>query len=323
MDDRPANPSPSADAHGGATATAGDLVRLARPTHWIKNGIVLLPVVFARRVADPSAWLQAGLATVAFCLASSAVYAMNDILDRRRDRLHPAKRNRPVAAGRVSVRAAGIEAAVLALAGLGVAVAANVLVVASVGAFLLLQAAYSAGLKQRMLVDVICIALGFVLRAMTGALAIRADVSPWLVVCTFTLCLFMGFSKRRNEIASLTDLAEAARHRPTLVGYTPELLTHLITLSGGLAIVSYLLYASSPRTIGEFGTPYLVYTLPLVVYGVCRFAMLAMQGAYSDPMHLILRDRPFQVNLALWFLLAVAIIFRGEAIEAWLAGMQE
>lgn len=314
MDDRPANPSShAADAAGGSVR---DLVRLARPEHWIKNGIVVLPVVFAKRIADPTAWLQACIAAVAFCIASSAIYALNDLLDRQRDRVHPAKRTRPVAAGRVTVRAAGIESAILAIAAVALALAVNWFVVVGILAFFLLQLAYSLGLKQRMLVDVICIALGFVLRAAVGALAIRVAVSPWLVICTFTLCLFMGFSKRRNEIASMPNMAAAARHRPTLIGYTPELLTHLITLSGGLAIVSYLLYASSPRTIAAFGTPYLIYTLPLVVYGVCRFAMLAMQGSYSDPTNLILRDRPFQINLALWFVLVVGIIFWGNAITA-------
>jgi 4-hydroxybenzoate polyprenyltransferase len=297
-----------------------NLVMLARPEHWIKNAIVLLPVVFAKRVFDTTAWIQAGLAAVAFCFASSAVYAINDIMDRQRDRQHPLKRNRPVASGRVSVGLATCQAAILAAVALAVAFGTNRLVLFTILAYIILQTGYSFHLKQEIIVDVICIALGFVLRAGAGALAIRVDVSPWLVVCTFTICLFMGFCKRRNEIGTIDDIETAANHRRTLRDYTPELLTHLITLSAGIAIVSYLVYSSSPRTVEYFGTAYLVYTLPLVVYGICRFAMQSMSAAYKDPVDIILKDRPFQITLALWFVCAVVIIFWGRSLESALLG---
>ena len=186
-------------------------------------------------------------------------------------------------------------------------------------AYLALQVAYSAVLKQVMILDVIVIALGFVLRASAGAVAIRAAVSPWLVVCAFTVCLFMGFCKRRTEVATLEEHGNAADHRRTLQGYTRELLLHLITLSAGVAIVSYLGYATSARTVEQFGTPYLAYTLPVVVYGICRFAMLSMEARYPGPTDLMLRDRPFQLAVALWVGLAAAIVLWGPRLGDWLA----
>ena len=193
---------------------ASETIRLVRPHHWIKNGIILLPVVFAMQMRDASAWLSAGLALAAFCLAAAATYAINDVCDRERDREHPAKRRRPVASGRLSVRYA-IGLAVLLIAGaVLVAGAVNALVTGAIVSFLALQGVYSLALKRHVILDVMCIATGFVLRASAGALAIRAPVSPWLLVCTFTLCLFMGFCKRRNEVAVLAGdtAAPSSRH---------------------------------------------------------------------------------------------------------------
>jgi 4-hydroxybenzoate polyprenyltransferase len=295
------------------------LVRLARPEHWIKNVIVLLPVVFAQKMGDPRAWGAAALAALAFCLASSAAYIINDIQDREKDRLHPRKKDRPLASGEVSPGAAAGLAAGLLAAGLAIAFRAGAIVLLIVAAYLVLQAAYTFFLKHKMIVDVICIALGFVLRATAGAVALHVEVSPWLFVCTFTICLFMGFCKRRNETADLRDAEQAEKHRKTLIGYTPELLTHLITLSAGVAVIAFLLYATSSRTVEHFGTDYLVYTLPAVLYGICRFAMLSMRGRFADPTDLILHDWPFQVSVAAWSVAAVILIGWGRELQAWLA----
>jgi 4-hydroxybenzoate polyprenyltransferase len=294
------------------------LVRLARPEHWIKNGIVLFPVVFALRVNDPVAWALAATATVAFCLTSSAAYVANDIHDRQIDRLHPRKKDRPLVSGRVSVRVAWVESALLLAAGAAVAWTLGPVTLIVLASYVLLQAAYTFYLKARMILDVMSIALGFVLRAVAGAVAIHVELSPWLFICTFTICLFMGFCKRRSEAAAIADTEAAARHRLTLPGYTPQLLTHLTTLSAGIAIVSYLLYATSLRTVEHFGTNYLLYTLPLVIYGVCRFEMLSSFGRYADPTDLVLRDRPFQLTVFLWGLMVVAVLWQGRAIQQWL-----
>jgi 4-hydroxybenzoate polyprenyltransferase len=292
-----------------------------RVPHWIKNVIVLFPVIFGMKMAEPTAWGQAALAALAFCLAASGTYVLNDIRDRAHDRHHPRKAARPIARGELGLRAAwGLG---LALTGLALAVgyAVNAAVLAFVAAYVVVTAAYSFGLKHAMLLDVMLIAAGFVLRAAAGAVAIRVVISPWLVVCTFTVCLFLGFCKRYNELVTLAGGKEdARRHRPTLDGYSPELLTHLITLSAAIAILSFLLYATSPMTLERFHTLGLLYTLPLVIYGVCRVAMLSMRGAYADPVEIMLRDRPFQATVILWTALAAVAVKWGEAIEAWLAG---
>ncbi len=299
--------------------TLKDTVQIARPGHWVKNLFVLFPVIPALRIHDTYAWLSAGIAAAAFCLVASAGYIFNDIRDRVSDRLHPRKKDRPLAAGRVTARAAGVEAAVLLALGVAAAATVNVVVLSIVLAYVVLQAAYSAWLKQRMLVDVICIAMGFVLRAVAGAAAIPVAISPWLFVCTFTICLFLGFCKRCNEVVTLRGSAPAGDHRRTLARYTPELLTHLITLSGAVAVVAFLLYATNVRTIQHFGTDYLVYTLPLVIYGVFRFAMLSMAGRYADPTDLILHDRMFQLALVAWTNAAILVIRWGPGIRDWLA----
>jgi len=290
-------------------------IRLARPEHWIKNLIVLLPVVFSLRMGEVGAWGRAAVATAAFCLASSAAYVLNDIRDRHRDRKHPAKKDRPLAAGAIGVGAAAVEGMLILAAALAVAAAAGPLILGFVGAYLLLQLAYSFALKRAVLLDVVCLALGFVLRAGGGAVAIGVVISPWLVVCTFTICLFMGFCKRYGE-ALVTGSADApGEHRTTLIHYTPELLTHLITVSAAVAVVAYLLYASNPRTIKQFGTNYLIYTLPVVVYGVFRFAMLSMRGAYAGPTELVLRDRPFQAAIAVWLAAVLAVLLYGQRLQ--------
>jgi len=294
-------------------------LHVLRAPHWVKNVIVLFPVLFGMRLSDPRAWAEAGIAFAAFCLAASAAYVFNDICDRRSDRHHPRKKDRPIAAGRIGVAAATVEAVVLGAAALAVALPLGWAPLAFVAAYLALQLAYSSALKHRVLLDVICLAVGFVLRAAGGAAAIGVEISPWLTICTFTLCLFMGFCKRHNEIVTLADAAQARDHRSTLASYTPQLLTHLITLSGAVAVISFLTYATSPMTVERFGTYYLIYTTPLVIYGVCRFAMLSMSGRHSDPTEIMLRDRPFQLTIVLWLLLAGVIVLKGRAVHQWLA----
>ncbi len=301
---------------------AKSALRLARPTHWVKNVLVLLPVVFSLRAGEGAVWARAAMAAAAFCLVSSAVYVLNDIADRKRDRRHPRKKRRPLAAGQVTVGAATVEAAALLLAGGAVALRCGMPVLLVVAAYLGLQASYTSYFKHRMLLDVICIALGFVLRAVGGAVAIGVEISPWLFVCTFTICLFMGFCKRCNEAVTLGEAGgqeEARSHRATLIGYTPELLTHLITLSAGIAVVGFLLYATSPRTVANLGTNYLIYTLPAVIYAVARFAMLSMRGRYADPVDLIAHDGPFAVTVLTWAVAAAAIIRWGRPLQDWLA----
>jgi 4-hydroxybenzoate polyprenyltransferase len=294
-----------------------DLWRLARPHHWVKNVMVLLPVVFARKAGDADAWLAAWLAAVAFCWASSAIYAINDVWDVASDRLHPLKRHRPVASGRVSSRAAILFSCFCVTAAVLTCLQVNMLVLIMVGFYLGLQVAYSCNLKHRPIADVMCIALGFVLRALAGTVSIHVVASSWLVVCAFTLCLFIGFCKRWNEVASLGDGAPAACRR-TLNAYTPDMLTHLMTLSAGVAIVSYLLYSVSAETVQRFGTHALLYTLPIVIYGICRLTLVSMQARYADPVMAFLTDKPLIATAVLWIIAVGMIVTFGERLNVML-----
>ena len=298
-----------------------DMVQLARPGHWIKNLVVFMPVVFGLRITRMQAWTQAGVAAVAFCFASAFAYIINDVRDRQSDLQHPKKKYRPVACGKISSTAALIEAAVLFLIGAFLAGSLSIILLLILILYVILQLSYTLYLKQKALIDVICIALGFVLRTASGAVAIKVEISPWLFICMFTLCLFMGFCKRYSEVVTLPDEAVARNHRPTLIQYTPELLTHLITLSAGIAVVAFLLYGLSERTVAQFGTSYFIYTLPLVVYAVFRFAMLSMKGTYPGPTELILRDRPFQLTIVMWMVLMLVFISYSRNIELWIQSL--
>ncbi len=285
-------------------------IRLARPKEWIKNLAVIAGPVFAMR---------AGLADIvhtaevfaAFCLAASATYAINDVLDRKADGLHPVKRHRPVASGAVSPAGALTWAFLLVAGAIALSVAllppeATAIIIA----YFIINLSYSLSLKSRIILDVILISIGFVLRATAGAAAIDAYISPWLIICTFTLCMFLGFGKRRCEIGMFESLELAGEHRSTLARYTPELLSHLVSVTAGIAIMTFLLYTldRDPAYAPPFNKHHLLYTIPLVVYGVFRYAMLTQTGRHHGPMSIFLHDRPFQATIILWALLAGAIM---------------
>jgi 4-hydroxybenzoate polyprenyltransferase len=300
---------------------ASALITIARPSHWVKNVVVFFPVVFGMRSADADSWLRALAAAAAFCFASTFGYIINDIRDRENDLVHPRKKNRPLASGILSVKAAAMEALLLVVVGFAISFLVSPLLSVVVAVYVLLQMSYTFFLKQKALLDVICIAMGFVLRTVAGAVAIGVVISPWLFICMFTICLFMGFCKRYNEMVTIGDIVQAENHRNTLIAYTPDLLTHLITVSAGIAVVSFLFYGLADSTVARIGTNYFVYTLPIVVYAVFRFAMLSMKGSYADPVDLILRDRAFQVTVLMWCACAVAIILRGRQISEWFEGL--
>lgn len=301
-------------------------LQLLRPGQWTKNLFLLAGLVFGQRLGHWPSVRDVLLGLLCFCLLSSAAYVLNDLRDRDEDRLHPTKRNRPIAAGRIGPGAAvALLLALLAL-GLGGALALDrgfFLVAAS---YILLQGAYTLGLKHVAIVDVIVIGIGFVLRAVAGAVIVHVPISHWLVLCTFTLCLFLGFSKRRCELNALAERTrtDVARHRKTLIAYTPDLLNHMTTLTAGIAVVSFILYATDDRTtspVTGFGTNYLLFTLPLVVYAVFRFALLVEHGRVDGPTAVLLRDRPFQAAILLWGLAVLVVVYQGRALQTWLRGL--
>jgi 4-hydroxybenzoate polyprenyltransferase len=306
-------------------------LRLLRPSQWTKNLFVFAGLVFGRKLTDgPSIGITL-LAFACLCLVSSAVYVVNDIHDREEDKLHPRKRNRPIASGTVSAGAALVLTAALLVIGLGGGWLLDRGFGLVVSAYLVLQIGYTFGFKHAVILDVIAIGLGFVLRAVAGVVVLEGvDVSPWLVLCTFTLCLFMGFSKRRCELNALAENGQRAaeQHRRTLSIYTPDLLNHMTTLTAGIAIVSFMLYAIDDRTIaqfaefgggaeiGRFGSQCLLYTLPIVVYAIFRFAVLVEHGEVDGPTDVLTRDRPFQIAILLWVVAALLIVYRTEPLRA-------
>ncbi len=305
-------------------------LRLLRPAQWIKNLFVFAGVVFGRRLTGPDALSAALLSVVGFvCLSliSSVVYIINDIHDREEDRLHPRKRNRPIAAGQITIASAAGLATALLVVGMAVSWAIDRGFGLVVTLYFLLQIGYTFGFKHAVILDVVAIGLGFVLRAVSGAELVDVAISPWLVLCTFTLCLFMGFSKRRCELNALAanQAGNAHDHRRTLALYTPDLLNHMTTLTAGIAIVSFMLYCVDDRTIsefgggalGRFGSQCLLYTLPIVVYAVFRFAVLVEHGQVDGPTDVVTRDRPFQIAIALWAVAAVGIVYFTQPLYEW------
>jgi len=289
-----------------------ELLRLLRPVHWVKNVFVFAALVFSRQLFGPldEACLALGKVVGAFCsfsLAASAMYVLNDIVDRRADSVHPERRARPLAAGRISLKAAvvaGFCCAVLALGG-SFLLSPNLATI--ILGYMLLMGLYSLVLKRIMILDCVVIAMGFCLRAIAGAVVLGVFISPWLIICTFALCLFLAFSKRRGEIAQLQENSEA--FRKTLGEYTPELLVHMVDVTSVLAVICFLMYAMADQTTELFGTNNLVYTTPLVLYCIFRFSALTQKGVYSDPVQLILSDRPFQIGIVLWMVLCIWIIY--------------
>ena len=281
---------------------AGAYLRLARPKQWTKNGFVLAGVVFAHEALVVSSVASALLAFVAFCALSGAVYAANDVLDVEEDRKHPLKRRRPVASGAVSARSAMVFAVVLVTCGLALGFAVDVGVGLAGVVYLALQAIYTTLLKHTAILDVMSISAGFVIRALAGVAAVGSPISPWLIVCTALLTLFLGFSKRRHEIASLGDAATA--HRKNLRDYSVPLLDEMMNIMISATIIAYVLY-----TFFEYETYYMMASIPFVVYGVFRYMLLVHRNGGGNPDTLLLRDRPLQITLVLWLAVVGTVIY--------------
>ena len=301
---------------GGTVARLGDYVGLLRPTQWVKNVVVFAGPAAGLKLFVWDSFERAFTAFAAFCLAASATYAINDAIDRKADASHPIKRDRPVARGAIAPSTAVVVGIVLIVVAVGLTtVALNPKVTAVVTTYFLMTLAYSAALKSRMILDVITIATGFVLRAWAGSLAVGVVTSDWLVACMFTLCLFIGFGKRRCELVMIGNRGDAEQHRRTLVCYTPELLNHLITVSAGIAVMTFLLYTMD--TVGGSSAIHrddLFYTLPIVVYGIFRYAMVTELGLYTGPTEIVLRDKPLLAAILVWALVALVVVYQGQLL---------
>lgn len=293
-----------------------DVVRALRPGQWIKNVVVLAAFFFALGDKVQSATLRGDLSSFSlliaaafalFCVLSSGVYVVNDLMDLPFDRVHPQKRLRPIAAGRVRPGHAWLLAVLLLGGGLWgcFAVSPRFGIVGS--AYVVLQAAYSFGLKRIALLDILMIAIGFVLRALAGAVVLGVDISPWLMLCTFLLALFLGFCKRRHEKILLSDFG--IEHRPSLGEYDEKLLDQVISIVASATVVCYAMYTLSPETRQKFGSYELGFSIPFVVFGIFRYLDLVYRHEKGDkPERILLTDFPLVADILLYGL-AVLFIF--------------
>lgn len=273
-----------------------------RPRQWLKNLLLFAGVIFAAELGDVSRLVEAFAAFAAYCAASSAAYLTNDVRDVRHDRLHPVKRRRPIAGGELAPRAAVIAAGALAAFALAVSAVLGPWSLAFLGAFLGLQAAYTLVLKRLVLVDVLAIGGLFVVRAAAGAEAVEVGISPWLLLCTALLALFLALAKRRGELVLVG--AQATPGRPVLEGYSLALVDQLVAVVASSTVIAYSLYTFTAHASGA-----MMATIPLVLFGVFRYLLLIHRDDLGEePEHVLLSDRPIIATVLLWSLASAAIL---------------
>ncbi|MBW3636743.1 MAG: UbiA prenyltransferase family protein [Armatimonadetes bacterium] len=289
-----------------------DFTRAVRTRQWAKNALLFGGWIFAGGLRAPLPILLDELGRVfaafcCFCALSGAAYLLNDWQDVERDRLHPTKKHRPLASGRMSPRVAAVLMGVLLL----IAVALGTFVVwraqsvgfgLAAGGYFILTLAYSLQLKHEVIIDVLSVAAGFVIRVVAGCLALPVEISPWILFCTFNLALFVALCKRRAE---LLELGESAGTRRVLAGYTLEMLDTFIGIAAGLTIISYSLYTFNAPHVSALGaslgqTPLLMTSIPFVVYGVFRYLLIAHSSPVGGEPEQMLRDKPLMASVALW-----------------------
>ncbi len=286
----------------------GLLLRSLRPRQWIKNLFVFAGLVFSRNAFEPSLLMSTGLAFLLFCLLSGGVYLINDVLDYDRDRLHPQKRYRPIASRELPRPVGAAVGTGLLVGGLLAAFALGRAFGLVALAYVLLLTAYSLALKNVVILDVLIIAIGFVLRAVAGVVVIGVEISSWLLICTVLLALFLAFGKRRHELLALP--VNAADHRPILSEYTPQLLDQMVAVVTASTVTAYALYTLSTETVEKLHTRWLPLTIPFVLYGIFRYLYLLYRRELGgNPSELFLTDRPLLLNLCLWALAVLVILY--------------
>jgi len=285
------------------------LLKAMRPRQWVKNGFILIPLLFARKVFDLPSLLDAIQAVLVFCLVSGAIYLLNDLFDVAADRMHPVKKFRPLAAGLISPRLTQVAIGLLLVAGVlwSWQIGSGFLIVVTI--YIIVQILYNFKLKEVVIMDVFCVSAGFFLRVIAGAAAIEVAVSHWLVVCTILLSMFLALAKRRHELVLMGN-GEAKEHRKVLSHYSPDLLDQMVSVITAGTLVSYMLYCVSSETIEKFNTDHLIYTFPFVLYGIFRYLyIMHKKNGGGSPEKILITDKPMLLNVLLWAISSGLIIY--------------
>lgn len=279
-----------------------------RPKQWIKNLFIFLPLIFGKKLLVFPDNLNTFIAFCIFSLAASSVYILNDIIDIRKDKLHPAKRLRPLASGKIGIGEASAAGFILCVVSLAASFALNTYFGYIVIAYLMFNIIYSIALKEVVIIDVFCIGLFFWLRIMAGSAVSGAALSYWIIIMTMLLALFLGFNKRRQELKLLGK--KASVHRSVLMKYNLYFIDQMITVITSSIVISYMLYTVNARTVQEFGSENLIFSIPFVYYGIFRYLYLIHKVKRDgDPTRILLSDRMSQANIAAWIIVCAAIIY--------------
>lgn len=288
-----------------------NLIKLSRPKQWIKNFFVFAPLLFSRHVFDIAFLIPAIQAFVVFCIASSSVYVINDILDAEADRSHPKKKYRPIASGEI-----GVNTAIVFLLLLAVIITAGAFFMRPVFTFviviyILTNLLYSIKVKSIVLLDVFFISLGFMLRVLGGAAAINVPISSWMVLTAIFISLFLAISKRRGELSQVVNAENIEKQRKVLKEYSIQFADQLNTIAAAGTIISYALYTVSDRTVAMFGTEKLIYTTPFVIYGIFRYMYLMHKKNMGEsPTSIVTKDIPIMIDVLAWLFFSLIIIYK-------------
>lgn len=297
-----------------AVAGAGRQLFISlRPHQWTKNLVVFAAVGYSKHLFELGPFLRTLLAFTLFCGLSGTVYLLNDIADVERDRLHPLKKNRPIASGALPLSLAAMAAVVLGVVTLGAALFLGRTFAVCAAIYLVLNLAYSFKLKEVVIVDVLSVSIGFVIRAVAGAVAIAVQISDWLLICTVLLALFLTLAKRRHELTSLNSAA--SEHRKILAEYSPYLLDQMIAVVTASTVTAYAFYTTAEEVRRKFQTDRLAWTIPFVLYGIFRYLYLVHQKEQGgSPTDVLLTDRPLLVAVGLWAATIVAILYTAGGV---------
>lgn len=271
-----------------------------RPWQWYKNTLLFVALIFSRNLFNLELFKATALGFAAFCLASGSQYIFNDILDRERDRMHPKKCRRPIASGMVSIYAAAVFATSILTLSFIISLQLSLTFFVTVLGYFLLSSLYSVLLKNLVLLDVLIVSIGFVIRAIAGCFAINVAISPWLILCTFSLATFLALGKRRHELVLLK--VNAKGHRETLGLYSREAIDHLLTAATSITVVSYSLYTFTESLK-------MMVTIPIAVYGLFRYLLLIHTKGVGDEPAIAFKDKGLLLSVVLWTMLIIVALY--------------